>query len=373
MITATDLLAELETRAGASDKDRDLWLAERAGGITATEIRELYLRKITVQQLIDLKLGRRVDTFSGNQYTAWGNKREPELAEVARKVYGIKPESRVFHAADNPRFLASPDGIGVVDRDGQVEGVVEEIKTGKDPITTRDPGYAKKGYGIQQQWSMRVTGFGRSLYVSEQHDSDWQDRGGEYFEPQPLGLVPVMEWVEYDEQLVKELEVLAIGFLVALDAAAAGDAPQYDEELDTMAVNVLRFREEESSAKKAKEQSWDQLQEALRSQHDELSQESPLARITWRAAASRTVVELVPTQVVNEEAAKADRPVAWTHLELCRKELEEATQELAAAQADWDLVLAKFTATENVPTSTTETSKESLTVMSVKPKKETKK
>jgi hypothetical protein len=362
------VLDELFARAGASDKDRLRWLAERAGGVTATEIRDLYMRYITVSALIKKKLGPPEPPLT-TQWIMWGNTREPILADVVNRVYGIHDESRVFHSATNPRHLASPDGVGVVDG----ELVVSEIKTSKDDIRLGTKAFDKKGYAIQMTWVMFVTGAHRCLYVAEQHDSDWQDRGGPNLEPEPLGLVPTMEWFEYDEKLAKELEVIATGFLVALDAAKAGEVLQYDDDLDTLAVNILRFREEETSAKKAKESTWAQLQVKLRGEHDELSQESPLARITWRAASSKTVVENVDVVQQDIDKAKAANPMAWAHLELCRAELVDAGLAVADAEEAWQKHLAGFSKTVVEPQSRVETTKESLTVTSVKPKKETKK
>lgn len=363
MTAAIDLLNDLEARAGASDQDRELWLAERRAGVTATEIRDLYLRKTTVQQLVDLKLGRRVDSFGGNQYTAWGNTREPVLADVVRSIYPeLRPESRVFHAADDSRRLASPDGVGVV----RGVLVVSEIKTGKDDIRVGTPAYVSKGYGIQQQWVMRVTGARRSLYVSEQHDSDWQDRGGAYPEPAPMGLVPAMEWVEFDEALVRELDVIATGFLVAMDAATRGEVVAYDDDLDTLAVNILRFREEESSAKRAKEQAWKELQVSLRSQHDELSQESPLARITWRAAGTADVVG-EPVAEVDEASLRANHPDVAAEYDDARSALVKAQDRDRTAVAAWDALTEKYTTTTPGETRQVPT-KESLTVTSVKTK-----
>ena len=37
------VLDELEARAGASDQDREQWLAERRRGVTATELRDIML------------------------------------------------------------------------------------------------------------------------------------------------------------------------------------------------------------------------------------------------------------------------------------------------------------------------------------------
>ena len=49
------VLETLEARAGASDQDRPAWLAVRRTGITATEIRDLYQKRITIPALVDRK------------------------------------------------------------------------------------------------------------------------------------------------------------------------------------------------------------------------------------------------------------------------------------------------------------------------------
>jgi hypothetical protein len=320
-----DRLADVVARAGASDTDREAWLAERMGGVTATEIRDLFMRKITVKQLIDLKLGRRVDTFSGNQYTAWGKAREPEIAAVVASVYPIAAESRVFHAVDNPRFLASPDGLGVI-----ADVVVSEIKTSKHDVTVGSPAFEAAGYRAQMTWAMRVIGAKRCLYVSERHDSDWQDRGGQYFEPAPLGLVPVMEWVEYDEALAKHLETIAVGFLVALDAARAGDAPEgvIDEELDTLALNYLRGLDAEKEGKALKESSYKAIV-AMVDAGEPVVQESSLARVSW----SPEVVEERVVYALDEQGARAAAPAGlYERLEQAQHDVEQAQEALAREQ-----------------------------------------
>lgn len=189
-------LVALALRAGASDTDRELWLAERLRGVTATEIRDLVVKGPTFRrELIDIKLGRTVDSFTGNQYTAWGKKREPIIAAWVEQSFGILPESRVIRAAENLRLLASPDGVGV-DFDGNL--LLSEIKTSGHDIAPGTAKYADVGYLLQMIWGMRITGARRCLYVWEQHDGNWQDRGGDYLEPAPLHAQPLTEWIEYD-------------------------------------------------------------------------------------------------------------------------------------------------------------------------------
>ena len=69
------MLEDLMARAGASDTDREAWLAERAQGVTATEIRDL--AKCGAGFRLDLIAQKRgaPSTFTGNQYTAWRSRR----------------------------------------------------------------------------------------------------------------------------------------------------------------------------------------------------------------------------------------------------------------------------------------------------------
>ena len=63
------LTADIEARAGASDTDRTLWLAERSRGATATEVAKLATGG-TVDALVRDKIEG--SSFGGNRYTAWG-------------------------------------------------------------------------------------------------------------------------------------------------------------------------------------------------------------------------------------------------------------------------------------------------------------
>ena len=74
---------DLYVRAGASDTDREAWLAQRRTGITATEVRDIAKGgAVKRKELIGYKLHPETNTFTGNQYTEWGKKREAALALV---------------------------------------------------------------------------------------------------------------------------------------------------------------------------------------------------------------------------------------------------------------------------------------------------
>ncbi len=337
--TATSALALLELRAGASDQDREAWLAQRKLGVTATEMRDLHLGKIRAEDLIADKLGRRSNAFAGNAYTAWGNAREPIIAAIAQQRYALAPESRLFRAADNPRFLCSPDGLGE-DFEGNLLG--EEIKTAGVPIPVGSDAFDKKGYLIQIVWSMIVTGARAWLY-------GWELRldGEQGFEPGELHF----EWVRWDDEIEALATVLvaeAEAFLIQLDAAAAEAyvAPDIDDDLDTHAVNYLRFLADEKEATAAKKSEWDAMLASLDAAGKSVRQEGVTARITYNPASASD--SFVP----DEDAAKAADPVLF-----------EAARSAANA---WAQHLAKYSKTVTTP------GKASLTVTPIKPKADAK-
>jgi len=207
----------------------------------------------------------------------WGKLREPIIAALVQQRFGIRPESRVFRAADEPRFLASPDGVGI---NFDEELLISEIKTSGRDIPPWSDAYADKGYEIQQQWGMRVLGAGRSLFVWEIRD---ELPGGAFVNGRLQHA-----WVDRDDVLIGKLEKLARRFLAALDKAAAEPyvAPAVDEELDTHAVNYLRGLDLERQAKGLKAPAWAALLAAGK------SQTSLVARVTFTPAEDGEVEQI---------------------------------------------------------------------------------
>lgn len=309
-VMESQALTDLLGRAGASDADRDLWLAERAQGITATEIRDLVMGKKRQDDLIAIKLGRKADSFTGNHFTAWGTEREPIIAEGVRGM-GIDPESRVFHGAQNSRHLASPDGIGT-EFDGAL--VVSEIKTSGKDIRRGMPAYDETGYELQMQWAMWVTGADRCLFVFEERISV----AGGFAAGQVFP-----EWVARDEEIIAALIIRADEFLAELDRQREDGAPVIDEELDTHAVNYLRAIDEEKRWGDLKREHYAAIVAAGK------SQESPLARVTFTPEKPGAAVEVVE---FDEEAAKQSRADVWAAL-------HGARQKLASVEKKWAEVL----------------------------------
>lgn len=316
------VLADLESRAGASDKNREAWLAERRGGITATQVRDIALEQMGLpswskkQELIDEKLGRRVDTFTGSAYTDWGNEREPVVADVMRGE-GYAAESRVFHHPENTRYLASPDGIWV-DFDEHLH--VLEIKTASHDLPPGSEELRRKGYELQVQWVMFVIGADRCRFVVEER----LGRPGD-FEPGPLH----RHWIERDDVLIAELIQIADAFLAELDRQREHGAPVIDEDVDTHAVNYLRGLAAEKEGKALKESAYKALIAAG------VSQESPLARVTFTPGKPDSEFEDV---VVDLGAAAAAHPKETAAL-------ERAKARVLKLQAEWDELAKDHTVT----------------------------
>ncbi|WP_336653048.1 MULTISPECIES: YqaJ viral recombinase family protein [unclassified Leucobacter] len=288
-LTFTDLdpvpaLLDLESRAGASDQDREAWLAERRQGVTATELAKIMAasnRDVAIQDLVKQK--REGDNFLGNAFTEWGKEREPVIA-ADLAGFGVAPESRVFHAEGSSRHLASPDGISV-DFDGNI--VLDEIKTWGSPKPKGSAALAASGYEWQMMWCCYVTGA----------IGCWLN--GEVRLGQPGGFYPgkrTREWFPRDDEMIAQLVGVADLVLAAMDY---DEAPEIDEEQDTNALNYLRGLAAEKEGKALKEASY----KAAIARG--ISQESPLARVTITPG---TPDEEFDDEVVDLEAAEAAHP-----------------------------------------------------------------
>lgn len=313
-------LADLEARAGASDQDREAWLSERREGVTATEVRDLALGKLRAQDLIDLKLARKLDDVRGNAYTQWGKDREVVIAERLRGA-GIEPETRVFHHADNSRHLASPDGVGA-DFDDNI--VLSEIKTSGVLLPVGSKALDDKGYLLQVQWCMHVTGAVACLLVVEQRVEVPGAREGEsVFDVGPTA----EDWIYRDEAVIDDLVAVADAFLAELDRQREGGEVAFDEQVDTHAVNYLRGLAAEKEGKALKESAYRALIDAG------VSQESPLARVTFTPGKPDVEFDDV---VIDLDAAAAAHPKETAAL-------ERAKARVVKLQAEWDAIAEAHT------------------------------
>lgn len=166
--------------------DRVAWMRARARGITATDV-----AKLATPRSIDSAAWEKLHGtgFSGNAYTRHGNEREPEIAAWVLSEHGIEPSKALFHAEEDLRHLATPDGVMARDN-GALE--LAEIKT-----TNKVWKSIPRGYLRQIWWQQYVLGAERTLMVWERHENFV-----------PVG-DPECRWVDRDENEIAKLVHLA--------------------------------------------------------------------------------------------------------------------------------------------------------------------
>lgn len=321
-------LTGLFSRAGASDTDRPAWLAERRVGLTATQVRDLVIGAISEQRLIDEKLGRTAEAgdLSHIPVIGWGNEREAVIAEVLRGE-GFLPESRVFRHAENPRYLASPDGVQET-WDGDLW--VSEIKTAAHDLPPGSEEIARKGYELQVQWVMFVTGAKRARFVVEERIAVEADGERTRFVPGDLH----RHWIERDDLEIGRLVERADRFLAELDRQREEGAPVVDELVDTHAFNYLRGLAAEKAGAALKTQSYAALLEAKK------SQESAHHRVTYSPAKPGAVTEVPETDFEKAKRARGGKALFVA--------LQAAQDVARDAQRAWDAHCERFTTTREV-------------------------
>jgi len=124
--------------------DFDDWVAERKFGITATEV----AKASTPKGFEDVVNGYfEPSEIPDNPYMEFGRKAEGPISMWLKSAQDVMPNEWLI-AADNPRHLATPDGLSLDHR------VISEIKT-----TGRDFGdKIPIQYRRQIQWQIYVTG-----------------------------------------------------------------------------------------------------------------------------------------------------------------------------------------------------------------------
>ncbi len=227
--TYSPTLAAVEARIVARSSDLESWREYRKGGVTATFIRDVMKhlaggkytgrpksREGAVEQVL-----RDSASFHGNQYTDYGNMREPIILDWVERRFSLSASDALIRHADFPQHLATPDGYGV-DYDDRLRLV--EVKTSKH---SQEPGpldqnnvlqmslvddahraghFWTNGYYDQMQWQMWVTGADVTLFVWEQHDDQWPM-------PRPLRMEPEWCWVARDEERIAVLVEVANWYL----------------------------------------------------------------------------------------------------------------------------------------------------------------
>lgn len=307
---------------GSSDPAvRQAWLDFRAGGITATEVRD-WGNAARRREIISGKITGNTEDLSHIPAVAHGNRREPIIAEWIGANYGIAPCETVYTSADNPRHLASPDGVTTDPFTGELvvdqpDAALAEIKTSKYDLTPGevideilvhiDPEshFARMNYYTQIQWQMYVMQATKCLFVWEQHNNKVDPETNTFT---PLG-PPEAVWIMRDQQLIDVLIEQANKGLEEIDAARVlaltGELPPVSDlpsEQAALVADYLRALDAEKIATTAKTKAWAALQDLyLGDGKDDFTVDAGFARVTV-STSTRT------TQKFDSEAARKRAP-----------------------------------------------------------------
>ncbi|WP_456510294.1 YqaJ viral recombinase family protein [Arthrobacter sp. TE12231] len=177
--------------------DRAAWLKARLNGVTATDVGKIVKLNGHFSEQRAALLEAKLSGQEGPFLPAYqhGIDREPIIAAWVAGNYGIQPNSLLCRG-DNPRHLATPDGIGA--------GVVAEIKTSTRPLDQ-----ALGTYRDQLQWQLYVTQSERLLFVVENRDT----------------LQREARWIERDDYRILILAAHADAFIQELDERRAAARP----------------------------------------------------------------------------------------------------------------------------------------------------
>ncbi len=173
----------------ARASDRDAWLHARSQGVTAT----MAAKASTPAGFRDVIAQiENPQDITPNAVMDWGNYREPFIAQVVKERYGIMPNDwLIAKDEDLHRWqMATPDGLSLD------HSLIAEIKTTGKPLDTIPISYRR-----QMQWQMYVTGAERCLFAYE-----LRLEGPEGFVP---GFDVECQWLDYDEEMVKDLVAVA--------------------------------------------------------------------------------------------------------------------------------------------------------------------
>jgi hypothetical protein len=175
----------------ARSSDREAWLWHRSQGVTATMVGKAFTPAGFAEVVAELENPREV---TPNGFMAWGNEREPYIAEVVKERYGLMPNEWVISkggklSADRWQ-MATPDGMSLD------HTMIGEYKTSGKPLDKIPAHYMR-----QVQWQLYVTDAESCVFAYELR---LDAPGG--FAP---GFDVECQIVERDEKLIRELVTVA--------------------------------------------------------------------------------------------------------------------------------------------------------------------
>ena len=173
----------------ASSQTRELWLAARDRGVTATQVAKASTPAGMKEVLAQIENPQPVEA---NAFMSWGTEREAHIAHVVKERYGILPNDWLLCAdgAGNEWQMATPDGLSLD------HTVIGEYKTSGKPLDKVPANYMR-----QVQWQLYVTGAEKCLFAYE-----LRLEGPEGFVP---GFDVKCQWIDRNEEMISELILTA--------------------------------------------------------------------------------------------------------------------------------------------------------------------
>jgi len=168
-----------------SSQTKDLWLAARDRGVTATQVAKASTPAGMKEVLAQIENPTPVEP---NGFMDWGVEREAYIAHVVKERYGILPNDWLLCAdgAGNEWQMATPDGLSLDHK------LIGEYKTSGKSLEKVPANYMR-----QVQWQIYVTGAEKCLFAYE-----LRLEGPEGFCP---GMDVECQWIERDEKMIGDL------------------------------------------------------------------------------------------------------------------------------------------------------------------------
>jgi hypothetical protein len=168
-----------------SSQTKDLWLAARDRGVTATQVAKASTPAGMKEVLAQIENPTPVEA---NGFMDWGVEREAYIAHVVKERYGILPNDWLLCAdgAGNEWQMATPDGLSLD------HTMIGEYKTSGKSLEKVPANYMR-----QVQWQLYVTGAEKCLFAYE-----LRLEGPEGFVP---GFDVECQWIDRDEKMIADL------------------------------------------------------------------------------------------------------------------------------------------------------------------------
>jgi len=170
---------------------QDRWLEARRDGVTATQVSRAASGPGGFEQAVAEYREEFQET--DNPFMKFGRDWEGPISLHLKDNYGVMPNEWLICAEENPRHLATPDGLTL----GHHQ--ISEIKTtGKDWNPEKIP----VQYRRQVQWQLYVTGAESCVFA-------WmlrEERGGVFV---PAWFQPKVIVLGRDEEMISELVTVA--------------------------------------------------------------------------------------------------------------------------------------------------------------------